>query len=151
MYESLLTLSSDPFAEFERLQRELQQAFGGAAGRPGSIRALASGAFPAINIGSTPASVEVYAFVPGVDPSKLDVQIHHGLLSISGEREPARVDRDESCSVYANERFAGRFKRTVSLSDEVDLDKVEARYRDGVLRITLARRETAQPKRIAIL
>ncbi|MCY1311639.1 Hsp20/alpha crystallin family protein [compost metagenome] len=79
------------------------------------------------------------------------MQIHHGLLSISGERESARTGRDENCSVYANERFAGRFKRTVSLSDDVDPDKVEACYRDGVLRITIARRETAQPKRIAIL
>jgi len=90
MYESLLNLSSDPIAEFEKLQRELQHVLGTGLGRPGSIRALASGAFPAINVASTPSSMEVYAFVPGVDPSDIDLQIHRGLLSISGERRPAR-------------------------------------------------------------
>ncbi|MDH4581150.1 Hsp20/alpha crystallin family protein [Pseudomonas sp. BN415] len=150
MYESLLNLSSDPIAEFERLQRELQQVLGPGLGRPGSIRALASGAFPAINVGSTPSSLEVYAFVPGVDPTDLDLQIHRGLLSISGERRPARSTDESNCSVYANERYSGRFKRTVSLNDEVDTDKVEAHYCDGVLRISLPRREAAQPRRIAI-
>ncbi|MNP74260.1 Spore protein SP21 [compost metagenome] len=52
--------------------------------------------------------------------------------------------------MYANERFSGRFKRTVSLNDQVDTDKVEAHCCDGVLRISLPRREALQPKRIAI-
>lgn len=150
MYESLLNLSSDPIAEFERLQRELQQVLGPGLGRPGSIRALASGAFPAINVGSTPSSMEIFAFVPGVDPNDLDLQIHRGLLSITGERRPVRNADEGNCSVYANERFSGRFKRTVSLNDEVDTDKVEAHCCDGVLRILLPRREVAQPRRIAI-
>ena len=150
MYESLLNLSSDPIAEFERLQRELQQVLGAGLARPGSIRALATGAFPAINVGSTPSSMEIYAFVPGVDPNDLDLQVHRGLLSISGERRPARSTEEGNCSVYANERYSGHFKRTVSLNDEVDTDKVEARYCDGVLRISLPRREAAQPRRIAI-
>ncbi|OWJ98625.1 heat-shock protein Hsp20 [Pseudomonas sp. A46] len=150
MYESLLNLSNDPIAEFERLQRELQHFVGAGLGRPGSIRALASGAFPAINVGSTPSSLEVFAFVPGVDPSSLDLQIHRGLLSLSGERHPARSAEEGNCSVYANERYSGRFKRTLSLDDDVDTDKVEARYRDGVLRISLPRREAAQARRIAI-
>ena len=150
MYESLLNLSSDPIAEFERLQRELQQVLGPGLGRPGSIRALASGAFPAINVGSTPSSMEIFAFVPGVDPNDLDLQIHRGLLSITGERRPVRNADEGNCSVYANERFSGRFKRTVSLNDEVDTDKVEAHCCDGVLCISLPRREVVQPRRIAI-
>ena len=62
------------------VQRELQDDFAN-LGRPGSIRALASGAFPAINVGSTPTSIEVYAFAPGLDPAKLDIQLVQGLLS----------------------------------------------------------------------
>lgn len=147
MYESLLNFPDSPFDELERMQRELQQAFGN-AGRPGSIRALASGAFPPINVGSTPTAIEIYAFAPGIDPATLDVQIYHGLLSISGER--ASPENSEMHSVYANERFAGRFKRTVSLSEDADPDKVEAHYRDGVLHITVGRQKSAQPKRIAI-
>lgn len=88
MFESLLNLPNDPFSEFERMQRELQQAFANVA-RPGSIRAVASGAFPAINVGSTATAVEIYAFAPGIDPATLDVQLDRGLLTISGERSSA--------------------------------------------------------------
>lgn len=149
MYESLLNFPGGLLAEFERLQQELQQEFAN-LGRPGSIRALASGAFPSLNVGSTPTAIEVYAFAPGLDPAKLDVQIDHGLLSISGERESAFPPDNGTLSTYANERFAGRFKRTVSLPSDADPDKVEAHYRNGVLHITVARQESAQPKRITI-
>jgi len=151
MYESLLNFPGSPFAELERLQRELQHAFAN-VGRPGSIRAVASGAFPAINVGSTPSTIEIYAFAPGLDPEKLDIQVHHGLLSITGERtSPRPKDSGTGApSVYANERFSGSFKRTVSLSEDADPDKVEAHYKNGVLHIQVMRRESAQPKRIAI-
>lgn len=149
MYESLLNFPGGLLAEFERLQRELQQEFAN-LGRPGSIRALASGAFPAINVGSTPTAIEVYAFAPGLDPAKLDIQIDHGLLSINGERTSNAPGDNGTLSAYANERFAGRFKRTVNLSKDIDPDKVEAHYRNGVLHIRVARQESAQPKRITI-
>ena len=149
MYESLLNFPGSLFAELDRLQRDMEQAFG-VVSQPSSIRAVASGAFPAINVGSTPSSVEVYAFAPGVDAAKLDVQVDRGVLTISGERlEPESQDA-EKVTVYARERFNGRFKRTVGLSDDVDPNKVEARYRDGVLRISVGRRESVQPKRITI-
>jgi HSP20 family protein len=149
MFESLLNLPNDPFLEFERMQRELQQAFAN-VGRPGSIRAVASGAFPAINVGSTPTAVEIYAFAPGIDPATLDVQLDRGLLTISGERNSAGSQDTERLSVYANERFSGRFKRTVSLPEDADPERVEAHYRDGVLHIQVARVEAVQPKRISI-
>lgn len=150
MYESLFSFPGGLLAEFERLQRELQQEFS-SLGRPGSIRALTSGAFPALNVGSTPTSIEIYAFAPGVDPASLDIQIDQGLLSISGERTSAEPQNDkDTLSIYANERFNGRFKRTVNLSKDVDPDKVTAQYRNGVLHISVARQESAQPKRITI-
>lgn len=149
MFESLLNLPNDPFLEFERMQRELQQAFAN-VGRPGSIRAVASGAFPAINVGSTATAVEIYAFAPGIDPATLDVQLDRGLLTISGERNRAGSQDTERLSVYANERFSGSFKRTVSLPEDADPERVEAHYRDGVLHIQVARVEAVQPKRISI-
>jgi HSP20 family protein len=149
MYESLLNFPGGLFAEFDRLQRDLEQAFG-TVGKPSSIRAVASGAFPAINVGSTPASVEIYAFAPGIDASKLDLQIDRGVLTLSGERASALGTGDERQAVYASERFTGRFRRTVSLPDDVDRERVSANYRDGVLHISVARREAAQPKRVEI-
>jgi HSP20 family protein len=149
MYESLLNFPGSLFAELERLRREMEQTFG-QVGQASSIRAVASGAFPPINVGSTPASVEVYVFAPGVDTAKLDVQADRGVLTIAGERPAARPEGDERPALYANERFAGRFKRTVSLPDDIDPSRIDARYRDGVLHISVARRESAQPKRIEV-
>lgn len=148
MYESLLTYPGGLFDEFERLQRDLQ-AFG-TLGLPSSIRAVAQGTFPAINIGSTPAAVEVYAFAPGLDPAKIDVAVDRGVLTISGERASALPEDDGKRSIYASERFAGEFRRAVSLPEDVDPKRVNALYRNGILRITLARLESAQPRRIEV-
>lgn len=149
MYESLLRFPTDLFAELERLQREVQHGFGG-LGLPSSIRAVSRGAFPAINIGSTPTSIQVYAFAPGIDPTKLSVSIDHGLLTIAGERASDVPEESETLSVYAHERATGSFKRVVSLPEDADPARVEASYRDGVVRIAIQRQESAQPRRIEV-
>ncbi|TWG87592.1 HSP20 family protein [Cupriavidus gilardii J11] len=152
MLSSLLSSPGSLFAEFDRLQRELQQAFT----TPSSIRAVARGTFPAINIGVTPGSVEVYAFVPGVDPSTLDVSVDRGLLTISGRRTEQTAQAQDGgtqaadVNVYVRERFTGSFRRVVSLPEDVDIGRIDAMYRDGVLRVSVARREAAQPKRITV-
>lgn len=141
LYRSLFP--RDLFAEMDRLQQEVQQSFGLSP----SIRGLPRG-FPAMNVGGTPGSVEVYAFTPGVDPSTLDVQIDKGVLTISGER---KVDEaPEKATVHIDERFAGRFRRVVTLPEDVDANAVTAKCRDGVLHISIARKESAQPRRITI-
>ena len=133
----------DLFADLDRLQREMQQAFDLSP----SIRGLTRG-FPALNVGGTSKSVEIYAFAPGVDPASLEVQIEKGVLTVAGER---RVDEvPEKASVHIDERFAGRFRRVVTLPDDVDANAVEAGYRDGVLHISIARKEAAQPRRITV-
>ncbi len=137
------------FGDFDRLRRELDDLFG-LAGVPTSIRSAAPGAFPALNIGSTPASVEVYAFAPGIDPSQVDVTIDRGVMTISGERKSEVPENDTKVNVYGNERFSGRFRRAISLPEDIDPTKVEATYRDGVLRVSIARRESALPRRITV-
>ena len=136
--------SRDVFAEMDRLQREMLQAFDISP----SIRGHARGGYPAVNVGSTPNSIELYAFAPGIDPATLDVQIEKGVLTVAGERkaDPA----PEKASVHIDERFAGRFRRVVTLPDDVDPNAVQANYRDGVLHITVARRQAAQPRRITV-
>ena len=94
MYESFLRFPTDLFAELERVQREMQ-GFGG-LGLPSSIRAIGRGAFPAINIGSTPTSIEVFAFAPGIASAKLSVSIDRGLLTIAGERASEVPPESES-------------------------------------------------------
>jgi HSP20 family protein len=133
----------DVFAELDRLQREMQQAFDTGP----SIRGLTRG-YPALNVGGTPTSVEIFAFAPGLDPATLDVQLEKGTLTIAGERKAPEVP--EKATVHIAERFAGRFRRVITLPDDVDPNAIEARYRDGVLHVSVRRKEEAQPRRIAI-
>ena len=145
MYRSLFP--RDVFVELDRLQREMQEAFELSP----SIRGIGRGGFPALNVGGTPQSVEIYAFAPGLDPATTDVSLDRGLLTIAGERPtslPPGVD--DKSTVHINERFEGRFRRVLSLSDDIDPNSVSADYRDGVLHIHLKRHESAQPRRITI-
>jgi HSP20 family protein len=144
MYRSLFP--RDLFGELDRLQREMQQAFDLSP----SIRGFGRGGFPALNVGGTPQSVEIYAFAPGLDPASLDVNLDRGVLAISGERKAGLPDADAKSAIHINERFTGRFRRVVSLPDDVDPNAVAASYRDGVLHISVKRRESAQPRRIAV-
>jgi HSP20 family protein len=150
MFESMLSFPGSLFGEFDRLRRELDDVFAG-FGFPAGIRSVAPGTFPAINIGNTPTSVEIYAFAPGIDASKVDLTIDRGVLTLSGERPSTLPEGDDKkASVYTRERVSGAFKRAISLPDDVDPTRVHATYRDGVLHVSVARRESAKPQRIAI-
>lgn len=137
----------DVFAELDRLQQDVRQVFEFSP----SIRGLARGGFPGVNIGNTKKTVEIYVFVPGVAPASLDVQIEKGVLTVAGERNSALpASRDEKITVHIDERFAGRFRRVVALPDDINPDAVKANYRDGVLHISIPRREAALPRQIII-
>lgn len=144
MYRSLFP--RDVFHELDRLQRDLSSSFNFSP----AIRGRGRGGYPALNVGSTPEAVEVLAFAPGVDPASVDVQIDRGVLTITGERQAALPPSDEKASVHLNERFQGRFRRVVSLPDDVDPAEVTARFQDGVLHVVAKRRAAAQPRRIAV-
>ena len=137
----------DLFAELDRLQKELQQSHDLSP----SIRGVARGGFPAMNIGHTSQSVEIYAFAPGLKPAQIDVQIEKGVLTIAGERKLDLPPQDEKTTIHIDERFAGRFRRVLTLPDDADPNAVQADYRNGVLHISIQRRAAAQSRRIAIL
>jgi HSP20 family protein len=144
MYRSLFP--RDIFSELVRLQREMQQGFDTGP----SIRGFGRGGFPALNVGGTPQAVELYAFAPGLDPASIEVNLERGVLTVSGERAADVPAREEKTAVHINERFAGRFRRVINLPDDIDPNGVSAQYRDGVLRISLKRQESTQPRRIAV-
>ena len=149
MYPSLTRFPGDLFADFEGLQRQVEQILG-ASGWPSSIRAASRGAFPAVNVGTTEEAIEIYAFAPGIDPAKIEVSVDKGLLTLAGERMADTPKESDKVSVYARERFAGAFKRVVSLPEDADSAKVDASYRNGVLRIVIPKREASRPRRIEI-
>jgi len=148
MLNSTYRPAADLFSELNRLQGVLDQVF-----RPSgqsSIRALNGASFPVLNVGATHDAIEVMALAPGLDPATVQVTVDRGLLVIAGERKNQVPEPGESTSVYAQERFSGPFRRVVSLPDDADAARVDASYRDGILRVTIAKRESSKPRRIDI-
>jgi HSP20 family protein len=147
MMNSSFRPAADVFSELNRLQGVLDQMF-----RPAersSIRALTGASFPVINVGATTDTIEVMALAPGLDPATMQLSVDRGLLVIAGERK-SQVPESDDISVYAQERFTGPFRRVVSLPDDADPGKVDASYRDGILRVTVAKRESSKPRRIEV-
>jgi HSP20 family protein len=136
----------DLFGDLDRLQREMDTLFD----LTPSIRGYGRGGYPALNVGATPEAVEIYAFAPGLDPAAIEVHLERGVLTISGERKPVRPEADSRSTLHLNERFDGRFRRVISLPDDADSGAVVADYRDGVLHVSVKRREASRPRRIEV-
>jgi HSP20 family protein len=105
-------------------------------------------ATPLLNVWEDDQALFVEADLPDIDPAKLDITVTEGnQLTIAGERKP----RDTKGAVWVRqERPTGEFTRVVGLPAIVDPDKVEARYEDGVLRLTLPKHEAAKPRKIEV-
>jgi len=146
MFGSLSNYGDSLFDEFRRMQDEMNELFGRSPW-PAGIRSVSRGTFPPINVGTTPEQVDIYLFAAGLDPKTLDISLQQNLLTVAGERKsPAEKD----ASYYRRERFDGAFRRVITLPEDVDPERVEARYRDGVLQIQVQRREAARPRQIEV-
>ncbi len=139
-------MPSSVFDELWRLQQEVDELFGSWSS-PLGIRSLPRGSFPAVNVGQTPERVDVYLFAPGIDPKGLEISMQQNLLTVSGKRE-VRVEEDTD--YYRQERFSGEFRRVISLPEDVDPERVQAKYADGIVQIGIQRRESARPRQIEI-
>ena len=109
---------------------------------------LLSGWTPVLDVYEDKDNLFVKVELPGMKREEIEVSLHEGSLSISGERRSEQKHQD--AEVYRAERFFGRFQRTVTLPVPVAVDKIQAQYKDGVLTITLPKTEEAKPKRIEV-
>jgi len=109
---------------------------------------LLSGWTPALDVYEDKDTLTVKAELPGMKKEDIDISLHDGCLSISGERKSE--EKFEKADVYRAERFVGRFQRALTLPSPVAVDKVKAQYKDGVLTITLPKTEEAKPKQIDV-
>jgi HSP20 family protein len=142
------SLHNDLWNEFDRLQQQVATLFGAL---PSSIRSYTDGTFPPLNVGVTDDTVEIVAFVPGMKPEQIDVSIDQGLLTIRGER-PVSFSSQESDETrrYAQERFAGTFRRIIELPENVNPEEVTARCANGCLTVSIAKRESSRPRAITV-
>lgn len=134
------------FDQLQRLQREMDELFGPWPG-PANIRNAGRGSFPPVNVGVSENQVDVYVFAPGMKKEDFDVSLQRNVLTVSGSREEKRP---EGVNHYLAERFHGRFRRVIGLPEDVDPEKVDATYRDGVLRVTVQKHAASRPRRITI-
>jgi HSP20 family protein len=143
---------TDPFAELERLRRELDRTMGQFGTRPRQRFAFLPGRgarqYPLVNVYDDGDAFQIEALAPGVDPEKLDVSIVRNSVTISGEK--VGTPNIPAERVHRVERAAGRFVRTFDLPVDVDAERVEADYQNGLLRLRLPRAEAARPKRVEI-
>jgi HSP20 family protein len=146
MFGDLTNFEGSLFDDLWRMQREMDEAFTRWPW-PAGIRSVARGTYPPLNVGVTPEKADVYLFVAGMNPKALDLSIQRNLLTISGER---KVPEREGVQYYRDERFDGPFRRVVTLPEDVDPEKVEATYTDGVLHVSVQRREATRPRQIEI-
>jgi HSP20 family protein len=129
------------FTDFERRMDSLfDEVFGGSL--VSYVVPESRGLFsPSIDIKETGNSIEISAEMPGINPENIDVSVHDGVLTISGEK---KVEKEEKETSYQHvERSYGCFSREISLPDRVESEKIVAGYKNGVLTVTLPKTEKA--------
>jgi HSP20 family protein len=146
-------MSNFPFSDsgfasaFDAIQEHMGRVLR-SAGVPAALRATPQALFPPVNVGVSGDSVEVVAFVPGMQPDDLNVTLEKRVLTISGERTQPALP--ENARYYARERAVGRYTRVIELPADVDPDQVQARYTDGCLAISIKRKESSKPRVVPV-
>ena len=136
------------FGRLTDLREEIDRLFESPLAELASASQLLSGWTPALDLYEEKDNFVVKAELPGMKREEIQVSLHEGSLSISGERKSE--EKHKSAEVHRTERFFGRFLRTVTLPGAVAADKVKAQYRDGVLTVTLPKTEESKPKQIDV-
>jgi HSP20 family protein len=102
--------------------------------------------WPSVEVRDTDAQVEVVAELPGLSEKDVEITLHNDMLTLKGDK------KSESGNASYTERWHGQFQRSLSVGPDVDPDKVNARFKNGMLTVTLGKRPEAQRqvKRIPI-
>lgn len=137
----------EPFYGLSSIDSQFSRMLNDFFGRPGNESNLTSWA-PAVDIFETEHELVVKADLPDVKPEDLDIRVENNLLTIRGERKfEKKVDQKDYLRV---ERSYGSFSRSFSLANTVNADAIKADYQNGVLTLTLPKREEAKPKQIKV-
>ena len=109
---------------------------------------LLGGWTPALDLFEDKDNVYVRVELPGMKKEEIELSLHDGSLSVSGERKGE--EKFQNAELSRSERFFGRFQRTITLPTPVASEKVNAQYKDGILTVTLPKAEEAKPRHIAV-
>jgi len=140
----------DPFRDLERIQNEINRLFDASLLdlRDRDVGLLEGVWTPAVDIYDSKDNIVVKADLPGMNKEEIDVSVHKNTLIIKGEKKREKEIKEKD--FIRTERYYGSFNRVIPLSSEVQVDKVNATYKNGVLEITLPKKEEAKPKQLKI-
>ena len=143
----------EPFRDLLSLQDRMNRLFdesyrGGARSGNADDWALGGSWAPAVDIYEQDGNIVMKAELPGVDPKAVDIRLENNTLTLRGERTLDKEVKQDS--YHRVERSYGAFSRSFTLPTVVDQGSIKAEYKDGVLKLTLPKREEAKPRQIQI-
>ncbi|MFQ5963360.1 MAG: Hsp20/alpha crystallin family protein [Candidatus Scalinduaceae bacterium] len=130
---------------FTSLQKEMNRLFEDFFGREDALHARH---YPLLDVSETNDNIIVKAELPGVDPKAVDISIAGDNLTIRGEKKEEKEEKGKH--FHRIERSSGSFSRTINLPASVDSNKVQAEYKDGILKINLPKKEETKAKKIEV-
>lgn len=139
----------DPFRELEEVHNRLSSVFESGFPRRDREQSILTTAWaPLVDISEDDKSYQINVELPDMKREDIKVNVENGILTISGER--LREEEQENRKFHRVERAYGSFVRNFTLPQNVDSNKVNATYRDGVLRVSIEKSESARPKAIEV-
>jgi HSP20 family protein len=140
----------NPINDFMSLQREFDRIFTSAAPKRRSDEEYESAVWsPVADITENNDKYTLHFDIPGVTREQVRISFSEGTLKVSGERQSVQDSSDETC--HRMERITGKFYRSFTFPTQVDSDKINAGFKDGVLTITVPKAEEVKPRTIEIL
>jgi HSP20 family protein len=137
----------DPWAELRSIQEEINNLFD-LDRFPATTGLFDRNFSPAIDVVEGKNEIFVACELPGLEQKDIDVSIASNVLTIKGEKKNEREEKRGK--IYRKESYSGSFQRTLPLPATVDSEKVSAEFKDGILTITLPKKEEAKPKQISV-
>jgi HSP20 family protein len=138
-----------PLPDFDSARHEMLRFLDTVArGTTREPRELGAGVFPPLNVTQDANNLYVRAEVPGIDPQELSISAVRNRVVLAGRREIQ--PEQERVSYHRKERPEGSFNRTLTLPTEIDAERIDARYADGILTLTIPKTEEAKPRQIAV-
>ncbi len=138
-----------PFDQIFGLRNELNRLFENPLVELGRSTEFFNVWVPPLDLYEDKDKLTVKVELPGLKKQDIEVSLHDGALSVSGERK--EQNGHEGSEAYRSERLYGKFNRTVTLPAPVAADKIKANYQDGILTVTLPKTEEAKPRQIEVV
>lgn len=138
----------DPIREIRNLQEEMNRLFASAFSRTFDDELMSGAWTPSVDIYENKDQVVLEAELPGMKPEDVNISIENNVLTIQGERKFEK--KEEKDNYHRIERRYGSFTRSFTLPPTIDPERITAEFDNGVLRLTMVKREEAKPRRIEI-